>query len=854
MKATWMVTIASCAVFTWAASALAASVTLDEMAEARRWVAAKLEGAEDPKWEGPVLLAFENYGPVHKNARGGRPLRIVDAEYTHGLYCHAKSRVLVRLPSAGEKFVAVVGVDSNYQTRPARGSVVFSVSLAGKQVFRSDVLVEGVPGVPLEVELGGATEFTLEVGDGGDGVSCDQADWADARVVLADGKTMRLDEMPMVGLQRGPYTTDPPFSFTYGGKPSAELLAGWKLDRNARGLDRGRTEHTLTWTDPETGLVVRCVAVEYHDFPTVEWTLHFQNAGATDTPILENVQAMDVRLARGPACEFLLHHLRGDSCTPDSYEPLETTLGPNAEERFAPGGGRPTNGEWPYYNVQWAAEGVVAVIGWPGQWATVFSRDEGNTLRIRGGQELVRMQLHPGEAIRTPLAVLQFYQGDRVRAQNIWRRWMIAHNLPRPGGELPPPMLSSCSGGFFPGLKCNEADELRFIDTFTRQGIQLDYWWMDAGWYPCDAWPRVGTWEVDRERFPHGLRAISERVHGQGTRLILWFEPERVAPGTWLYETHPEWLLGSDGGTKLLNLGNTEARRWLTDHVDKLITEQGIDLYRQDFNIDPLGYWRAADAADRQGITEIRHVEGYLAYWDELRRRHPDMLIDSCASGGRRNDLETMRRAVPLLRSDYQSFAADPSFALGNQCQTYGLSFWLPYFGTGVYYGEDELVYSVRSHMCPAFGFCGDVRREGIDWAKFRRLTDDWRKISPSFLGDFHPLTSYSLAEDDWIAWQFDRPEIGRGMVQAFRRRESPFYAGRFPLKALTPDAQYDVINLDLPGKTTLTGRELMETGLEILVRDRPGSAMIVYERVGPSDDPAVPPAGAANRLQQPGR
>ena len=69
--------------------------------------------------------------------------------------------------------------------------------------------------------------------------------------------------------------------------------------------------------------------------------------------------------------------------------------------------------------------------------------------------------------------------------------------------------------------------------------------------------------------------------------------------------------------------------------------------------MDPLSNWRENDAEDRQGITENHLVTGYLAYWDELRRRHPNMLIDTCASGGRRNDIETLRRAVPLLRSDW---------------------------------------------------------------------------------------------------------------------------------------------------------------------------------------------------------
>ena len=67
--------------------------------------------------------------------------------------------------------------------------------------------------------------------------------------------------------------------------------------------------------------------------------------------------------------------------------------------------------------------------------------------------------------------------------------------------------------------------------------------------------------------------------------------------------------------------------------------------------IESLPFWRANDAPDRQGITEIRHVEGYLAFWDALRARHPGMLIDSCASGGRRDALETIRRG----ESKYES-------------------------------------------------------------------------------------------------------------------------------------------------------------------------------------------------------
>ena len=104
--------------------------------------------------------------------------------------------------------------------------------------------------------------------------------------------------------------------------------------------------------------------------------------------------------------------------------------------------------------------------------------------------------------------------------------------------------------------------------------------------------------------------------------------------GTWLTENHPEWIIGGKNGG-LLNLGNPDAWKWTVEHFDKLIDENGLDLYRQDFNFDPLDAWRSVDAPDRQGIAEIRHVAGYLAFWDELIARHPNLLIDSCASGGR---------------------------------------------------------------------------------------------------------------------------------------------------------------------------------------------------------------------------
>ena len=816
----------------------AVEVRPDELATARQWTAARFEGVRPPASVGPALVVIANHDPVWKNSRGGKPMRIGDREYTRGLYCHAFSQILVRLPAPGESLTAVAGVDSNEQTSGGRGSVDFSVAVGDQEKFRSGVMREGMPGKPVKADLGGASEFALQIDPTPDGIACDQSDWADAKVVLKDGRELWLTDLPLKEETRQSlFAAGPPFSFIYDGKRSTDLLQSWKTEHRHR-PDPKREAHTWEYADPQTGLVVRCEVVEYPDFPTVEWTLHFRNTGTNETPILENIQALDVDLDRGSQGEFLLHHNVGSPADGNDYRPLETPLGPRNTKRLGGKGGRPTNTDWSYFNLEWGGSGLIVAVGWPGQWTAEFTRDEGRGLHLRAGQELTHFKLLPGEEVRSPLIVLQFWEGDWIRSQNVWRRWMMAHSMPKPGGQLPAPqLLASSSRQFDEMIKANEENQIQFIDRYLEEGLKLDYWWMDAGWYVHHGggWPRVGTWEVDTNRFPRGLRAVSDHAHSKGVKTLLWFEPERVAAGTWLADNHPEWTLGGAKGG-LLNLGNDEARQWITEHVDNLVTTQGIDLYRQDFNMDPLDLWRKNDPADREGITEIKHVTGYLAYWDELRRRHPNLLIDSCASGGRRNDLETMRRAVPLWRSDYAYEA------IGHQCMSYGISLWLPFQGTGTvatrnapYYGSGATPvepYAFWSNTGPSLGLGLDMRVKELDYAALRRLVDQWRRISPSYYGDFYPLMPWSRDAQAWIAWQFDRPESGEGMVQVFRRDQSFYESARLRLRGLDPAARYTVASLDDPKtKREVRGGELLEQGLRVEIREQPGVAVMTYEQ-----------------------
>lgn len=179
-------------------------------------------------------------------------------------------------------------------------------------------------------------------------------------------------------------------------------------------------------------------------------------------------------------------------------------------------------------------------------------------------------------------------------------------------------------------------------------------------------------------KLPNGLAPIGEECKKNDIQLLLWFEPERVVAGTWLDQNHPEWLLrraDPNDPNILFNYANPEALEWMTERINKIIKESGVNIYRQDFNYDPRPSWEFHETEDRIGAIENLHIQGYYKLWDEIILRNPGLWIDSCASGGRRNDPETLRRAVPLHYTDVE-YGVHPV----KQKQHRYMFEWIPYF------------------------------------------------------------------------------------------------------------------------------------------------------------------------------
>ena len=611
-----------------------------------------------------------------------------------------------------------------------------------------------------------------------------------------------------------------PFSFVYDGRPSAQFLKTCSVKTRDVKSNDGRIKVATVYTDPVSGLEVRCERVGYTDYPAVEWTLYFKNTGKQKTGIIENILGLDAAFDLDGSDEVYLNRNTGGMSGIGEYQPVREKLEKEASRELgAFWGGFPTAENLPFFNAEWTKDGrtrgMITAIGWPARWKASFDRMRDTALTVKVGQITTRMYLNPGEEIRTPLVVLLFWEGTRTDAQNMWRRWMYDYNLPRPGGKLPEPILEAASSSFFAEMfHATDKDQMEFIDRYLEEGIKLDYWWMDAGWYPNKggSWQDLlGSWWPDPKRYPDGLRAISDHAHRKGVKTLLWFEPERVTEGSWIFENHPEWTLGVEAwkSPRFFNYGNPEARKWMVGHVDSLLVSEDIDLYRQDFAVFASEYWDEQNEKDpdRQGIAENKHVMGYLEYMDELQRRHPGMLFDICAAGGKRLELENLRRAVPLWRSDY---AFEPR---GVQAQTYGLSEWIPFSGAGV---NKITAYDFRSNMNPSIVLNLDARVRDADYPLLRRLLAQWKEVRDDYRGDYYPLTGYSLQDDVWMGWEFFRPETGTGFVQMFNRPGSIYDSGVCRLKGLDPAVRYRITDLDSRKSEEYAGAELLDKGLRI--------------------------------------
>jgi alpha-galactosidase len=662
----------------------------------------------------------------------------------------------------------------------------------------------------------------------------------------------------------------PPVSFAYDRQGSSALLKTWTKKTESRRLDSGRTEQIVVWSDPKTGLQFRIDAMEFANSPVVEWTAYFKNSGKSDSPILEYVQALDVSFP--VAGEGIPSILYSKGCgVMDTYSLVKKPLNQLESFQISSENGGKTGETIPFFDITTSKRGLIGALGWPGKWSINFSRSAEPAIAVSGGMDGTHLSLHPGEEIRTPEVLLLPWVGDDLDAHNVLRRHILKYHTPQYDGK---PVVLPVSHLGWGGMKTSTS--LHLIEQITKENIGFENFWMDAGWYgtdrPVDEFQifgkedwflHAGNWRVNEVPHPDGkgLRPISDAAHAHGMKFLLWFEPERAVVGTPLTLQHPDWFIGEvathfEGNTerplvkfRMFDFGNPAARQFMIDSMSDLIDKEGIDVYRQDCNFALAPFWTQADTPDRQGITQIRYAEGLLKFWDELRRRHPQLILDIVQRG----DLETISRAVDLSRADYPvSPDADP---VGAQVSTEGLAYWRAHFGTLLQVRPSD-TYHFRSGMAPGLAFAlfnvagypnqvGNFIPADFPYEWMRTMVSQLKLVRPYYYGDYYPLLPCSENSDcasdprqersatfEWAAWQFNRPEEGDGMVQAFRRDENDQPSQNLPLRGLDPAATYEIRDLDTTTRTTASGRDLLQQGLHVEIKEKRGAVILLYKTV----------------------
>jgi len=637
----------------------------------------------------------------------------------------------------------------------------------------------------------------------------------------------------------------PPFTFIFGGKSSDSFIREWKFSEEKLQPENDSEKRLYIYSDKQTGLVVKCFLTVYYDFPAVEWFLKFSDVSGKNTPLIENVAVASHTFFSETKGNFILHHLRGSKGAKSDFLPVEDTLSNTKKIILSPRGGRSSDDfAFPFFNIRNpGAGGFVVAIGWSGKWFSEICQSGENRVTLKAGMEKMNLFLYPGEEIRTPAVCLLFWEGKEPMAgHNQFRKFILKHKI-RGNPEYPPVAMSlspnspcpPCNG-FFGCL--SDTFALRKIEWMKRMDLVPDVCWMDAGWYEggTENWQIIGNWKADKEKFPDGLKPVADAAHKIGSKFLLWFEPERVADETKLASEHQDWLLKLPGditnkytGKKefVFNLGLEKARLWMTDYFSGIIKNEGIDYFRQDFNIDPKPYWDANDKPGRTGISEIKYIEGLYAFWDSLLARFPNLKIDNCASGGRRIDLETISRSLPLWRSDY--LMDEPE---GLQNHTLGLNYYLPAHGTG---NLSCLPYVFRSSLGSTMVLFWDINTPADSVFLMKKAMDDFKRLRPYFYdGDYYPLTKPGglLRDDIWLAYQLNRCENGDGIILAFRRKNCNESSLKIQFKGLVSGGKYLVFDEDRHSSVIKSGRELMDTGYTVYIDGKPGTKLFTYKKI----------------------
>jgi alpha-galactosidase len=638
---------------------------------------------------------------------------------------------------------------------------------------------------------------------------------------------------------------DPPWLTPGSGTRLFEVHAGGRTITGEGGLelrsvevtriDEGAARHDLRLDDRAGGLAVGWHVVTYHDASVVEQWVSLENQGRERISV-DRVDSLSLDLPPG---EYELRSFT--SAWGAEFEEVRERL--DGERRLETLKGRSSNDRHPWFALTGADGRVLsASVMWSGNWVFRFEPQPSGGPRLSGGLHDQGFQkwLEVGEGMESPHIAMALGNGGdlntvSVDLARVGRRYWYPRN---PLSDRLP-----VEWNHWWSYIDRHVDETIFdANAEVAADLGVEVCTLDAGWFgPSEAgthwYDYRGDWDlVNTARFPGGIRAVSDRVHDRGMRFGLWCEIEALGERARLGEERPSFAALREGvRLGYVCFGNPVVQEWALETLGRLIEGYRCDWIKLDFNVDPgLGCDRT-DHGHGPGDGLFEHYRGYYRTLERVRERYPDVLLESCSSGGLRIDLALLSQTHTTFLSDpdwpehdLQLFWGATTMLAPDRCLHWGWGEWVE--TTHPYQTFDprdpnltpeKIDYYTRISMLGGFGFSQKLP-DLPPWVaeRYRHHVRTYRELVRRFVhdADLYRLTEQPKRDgrgDRWAGFQYRMPDGAEHLVFAFRLDGGePERALR--LRRLEPDRVYTVRWLTADRQEHCTGEELMEGGLEV--------------------------------------
>lgn len=427
-------------------------------------------------------------------------------------------------------------------------------------------------------------------------------------------------------------------------------------------------------------------------------------------------------------------------------------------------------------------------------------------------------KLNSGDSFQTPEVIFSYTDnGFNALSQQLGAFYAQHLINPHFAYQERPILINNWEATF---MDFTEDKLMPIVERAKELGIEMFV--LDDGWFGHrdDDRSSLGDWFVDEKKFNHGIAGFAKRVHDLDMKFGLWFEPEMISIDSKLYQTHPEWMIKTPGRGQtpgrhqfVLDMSRKEVVDYLFELMSHIIQDAKLDYIKWDMNRNITEMYGADLPADQQLEFSHRYILGVYDLYDRLTKAFPDVLFESCASGGGRFDLGMMYYAPQAWCSD-DTDAIERIKIQDGTSYGYTPSMW----GAHVSAVPNDQVGRLTSidtrakvAYFGAFGYELDVTElSDEEQATIKQQVAFYKQYRKLFqFGTFYRLETPDTS-DNVYGWETVSPDkqTAIGMRYQILNGANPAYI-RYYFKGLDPERHYTVND----GSEVFSGAELMNAG-----------------------------------------